>query len=193
MIICNLENILKERSLKISKVSADTKISRTTLTALCNNTGKGIQFETLNTLCIYLNIKPSQLLTAIPFDFAVGEVSWTGGTDANFDLFTIEILYSDRTRNECVYLSGGVSFLDYDSIADVRIDALSANPEQEHGNTADEVELFLSAIRSLPFPALQDIKQQIGAAVASAVKIGNEHSKPFVTFPEQFSALGAFR
>ena len=46
MIISNLEALLKERKLKISKVSVDTGISRTTLTMLCNNTGKGVQFDT---------------------------------------------------------------------------------------------------------------------------------------------------
>ena len=46
MILCNLAAIMGERRLKISKVAADTGISRTTLTALYYDSGKGVQFET---------------------------------------------------------------------------------------------------------------------------------------------------
>ena len=70
MVICNLDALLRERHLKISKVAADTRISRTTLTALCNNAGKGIQFDTANTLCIYLGIGMEQLFTTLPYDIA---------------------------------------------------------------------------------------------------------------------------
>lgn len=59
MILTNLKVLLAERGLTISKVSSDTTISRTTLTALANNTGAGIQFETLDKLCQYLGVDPS--------------------------------------------------------------------------------------------------------------------------------------
>lgn len=52
MIKCNLAVLLAERGLKLTTVSNDTGISRTTLTALANNKNSGIQFDTLNTLCI---------------------------------------------------------------------------------------------------------------------------------------------
>ena len=54
MLRCNLALLLAERGLKISKVSKDTGISRTTLTALANNTSQGIQLETIDKLCMYL-------------------------------------------------------------------------------------------------------------------------------------------
>lgn len=68
MIRCNLAILLAERGYKISNVSRDTGISRTTLTALSQNTGFGIQLETLNTLCMYLNVTPSQFFSVVPFD-----------------------------------------------------------------------------------------------------------------------------
>lgn len=58
---CNLKSILQERQLKITKVSNDTGISRTTLTSLFNEKAKGIQFSTLETLCNYLNITTNEL------------------------------------------------------------------------------------------------------------------------------------
>lgn len=71
MLKCNLAVLLAERKLKISKVSADTGISRTTLTALSGNQSQGIQFDTLNTLCSYLRITPAEFFCYAPFEFNV--------------------------------------------------------------------------------------------------------------------------
>lgn len=197
MIICNLETILQERRLRISKVSADAKISRTTLAALCKNLGKGIQFDTLNTLCIYLGIKPNQLFTVIPFNISVESVEWMDiANDGELpDHAEIELLYTDRTRNVSIILNCyALNFYsDEGVILDIRVAPLARTPNKNDKNTLEDVELFLSAVRSLPSSALQIIKQKIGEAVASSVKIDGEVPKPFVTFPEQFSALDDFR
>lgn len=66
MIRCNLAVLLAERGIKISGVSADTGLSRTTLTALCKNTFKGVQVTTLVTLCAYLNVSVGDLFTYCP-------------------------------------------------------------------------------------------------------------------------------
>lgn len=58
MVRCNLSVLMAERGLKISRIASDTGLSRTTLTALANNYSQGIQFDTLNTLCMYLNTTP---------------------------------------------------------------------------------------------------------------------------------------
>lgn len=60
MIENRLRIILAERSLKITKVSNDTGISRTTLTALNQNRAKMIQLNTLNKLFEYLHITPTE-------------------------------------------------------------------------------------------------------------------------------------
>ena len=67
MITTNLKILLAERNLTISKVCDDTGISRTTLTALCSNKSKGVQFDTLDTLCNYLNVLPEDILTFSPY------------------------------------------------------------------------------------------------------------------------------
>ena len=71
MIQCNLAVLLAERNLKISKVASDTGISRTTLTSLVNNYSQGIQFDTLNSLCVYLRITPEKLFSFAPFEVTV--------------------------------------------------------------------------------------------------------------------------
>lgn len=66
----NFLEIITQKGIKITKVSKDTGISRTTLTALAYNTGKGIQFDTLDTLCGYLNILPTEFFSYIPINLS---------------------------------------------------------------------------------------------------------------------------
>ena len=78
MIRNNLSLLLTERNLKITKVSNDTNISRTTLTALNQNDNKMIQMETINTLCKYLKITHCEFFEYTPIDatytFYLGEI-----------------------------------------------------------------------------------------------------------------------
>lgn len=76
MLLCNLSVLLAERNLKITKVSKDTGISRTTLTSLISNTSKGIQFDTLNTLCNYLNVSVGDLFVYSPYEFSVLKIEF---------------------------------------------------------------------------------------------------------------------
>lgn len=71
MIKCNLPVLLAERGLKITKVSNDTGISRTTLTSLNTDSSQGIQFDTLNKLCNYLKITPGELFLYIPYEIKI--------------------------------------------------------------------------------------------------------------------------
>ena len=71
MIKSNLAVLLAERNLKVSKVASDTGISRTTLTSLVYNHSQGIQFDTMNKLCLYLRVTPEQLFSFVPFDIEV--------------------------------------------------------------------------------------------------------------------------
>ena len=71
MLIPNLATLLAERRLTISRLSQDTGISRTTLTALASRTARGIQFDTLNRLCLYLKVTPDALFIHRPFDLAM--------------------------------------------------------------------------------------------------------------------------
>lgn len=67
MIFCNLKTLLAQRNITISKISSDTKISRTTITALCANRSGGIQFDTLDTICSYLKVLPQEVILFSPY------------------------------------------------------------------------------------------------------------------------------
>lgn len=62
MIRNNLSTLMGARRLKISEVSTATGITRQTLTTLYYERGRGIAYDTLETLCRYLGIQPGDLL-----------------------------------------------------------------------------------------------------------------------------------
>ena len=84
MLIPNLAVLLAERRLTISKVSQDTGISRTTLTALAGRSARGAQFDTLDALCQYLKIAPDALFIYLPFDLSMEVPGLPGRTEAAF-------------------------------------------------------------------------------------------------------------
>lgn len=69
MVFSNLKVLLAERRISISKMATATNISRTTLTALCSSKNTGIQFDTLNSICAYLNVSISDVLSFSPYEF----------------------------------------------------------------------------------------------------------------------------
>ena len=71
MILCNLKNLLTEKGTNISRVARDTGISRTTLTSLYNNACQGVQLDTVNTLCKYLNIGIENLFLFSKYDIRI--------------------------------------------------------------------------------------------------------------------------
>lgn len=60
--------ILADRGMKITEFADNTGLSRTTLTQLTKNTGKGIQFDTMEKICELLEITPGELFSYYPFE-----------------------------------------------------------------------------------------------------------------------------
>lgn len=77
MIRSNLGVLLAERKISAAKASKDTGISRNTLSLITSNSAKGIQYDTLNTLCRYLGITPGELFVYAPFDIEVCPIGKT--------------------------------------------------------------------------------------------------------------------
>ncbi|KEK12997.1 hypothetical protein EP18_03795 [Lysinibacillus sphaericus] len=67
MIKCNLAVLLAERGLKMADVISDTSLSKTAVRGLFYNESKGIQYETLEILCDYLNVGPEDIIKKIHF------------------------------------------------------------------------------------------------------------------------------
>lgn len=173
MIISNLDALLKERKLKISIVAADTGISRTTLTALCNNTGKGIQFDTANALCIYLNVSMSDLFTSIPFDITVTGHDTIDEYTAPDGWTTIfHLKYTGRKGTEFPNLISIIELQSYpagpseepDDYLEITILPLSHNCDVngDAGNSEEENELLRNSFSAMPPIAIQIFKNRIG-------------------------------
>lgn len=62
MIANNFSKILGEKRMKISDVSRETGISRSTLTAIYYQNNKAISFEVLNKLCDLFNCSVGELI-----------------------------------------------------------------------------------------------------------------------------------
>lgn len=73
MIKCNLAVLLAERGLKMSDVINDTPLSKTAVRGLYYNTSKGIQFETLETICDYLNVEPGDVIKNFLFNYDISD------------------------------------------------------------------------------------------------------------------------
>lgn len=62
----NFSKILGERLISISDVSRETGLSRSSLTTFYYQKSKMIRFETLTSLCDYLNVNLSELIEYKP-------------------------------------------------------------------------------------------------------------------------------
>lgn len=71
MIRNNLAILLAQRGLKISKISTQTGISRSTLNAIYQNESQMIQLGTIDKLCHSLNITPCDFFSYLPIDFTL--------------------------------------------------------------------------------------------------------------------------
>lgn len=71
MIKNRLAELLAQRQLKITKVAKDTGISRNTITATAQNDGTMIKLETIDILCNYLGVTPSEFFEFIPVLFDI--------------------------------------------------------------------------------------------------------------------------
>lgn len=151
MLIPNLSARLAERRLTLSRVSADTGISRTTLTALTNGSAKGVQFDTLNALCQYLNATPDDLFLYRPFDLTASAAGEPGPSRVEFTLRRAGRRDERHALNcEAQYLpSSGAPVLD---ALRVRLTVPPDDPDAP---------AFVRLLRALPAPALADLELQI--------------------------------
>lgn len=163
MIRFNLSLLLTERNLKITKVSHDTGISRTTLTYLYYNYAKGIQLDTLNLLCQYLKVTPDQLISYIPIDIEISET--------DLEQLNINVPVLIRKKNETfqgnleLYAHfNGETIEPEDEGGGHLVDCLEVwigLPEDDSLETKKNNEVVLKAFNSLPITFFKDIESRV--------------------------------
>lgn len=116
MIASNLSTILGEKRIKISKVIKDTKISRPTLTALYYNNSKGINFDTLNTLCNYLQVSVNDILFFYPVDIDTISINFDDPTIDNVNVNeyrTVELITDVHFHGIITFIQKNISSLEF--------------------------------------------------------------------------------
>lgn len=190
MILCNLKNLLTEKGTNISRVARDTGISRTTLTSLYNNACQGVQLDTVNTLCKYLNIGIENLFLFSKYDFKIRTFNMPFYDvellpQSNAGCYDIIIEYSGR---EIVCLIDCVLYFHYEKNKIIWIEAdFSFMDEENNANTPDEDRILRKMLEELqaPFKARlrSDIEDSISYNYNDYLIDGYELT---VNFPQEF-------
>ena len=176
MVGCNLAVLLAERKLNISRVAVETGISRTTLTALARNHSQGIQYDTLNTLCAYLETTPDKLILYHPVDFWIEGVFRIDDADPFSESMDAEIqirIIKNKRSVPCLLFAQTTCFYD-EACPCFKISLELAKP-----NNFDVLEennnIFLRELSMLPVSFKQELESKIFDRIAS---IWPEHNKP---------------
>lgn len=168
MIRFNLSVLLAERNLKITKVSKDTGISRTTLTSLASNNSKGIQFDTINTLCKYLSINPEDLFSYIPFDIVTPKI--TSETKAYPEILENQIIIQQElieaqkndTTHFCIVLNfNTIKFITGNTIIDILIEFYTYKIENFKIKLEAKNYYIKNLIESLPVSFRKDFEEDM--------------------------------
>lgn len=185
MIYCNLSVLLAERNLKITKVSLETGISRTTLTSLALNHWQGVRADTLNALCKYLGVSVGDILRYYPFDIEFYNCKYDAGTNTAYIYFKCG-LDGYGSLCQCWAYVG----IDKNKRDTIYVDVRENNTTSEDVGRWDN-EMLESIFKRLPVPVIDDLKREIiNALVPEICKKEEEESKHRKTckFPFEISA-----
>ena len=172
MIDSNLAVLLAERNLKITKVSRDTGISRTTLTALCYDHSGGIKFDTLNTLCQYLGISPSEFFSYSQYDYEIeclGETEFEDTIYKKHERYAFEYTFNIVIKRDNLSWSfpvngivgdihGGVPF---DDVSIILVPFYNEDSEDATARDLDALREFGRMKNEMTTRQLQDLNKTI--------------------------------
>ena len=174
MIRSNLAVLLAERGLKISKVSADTGITRVTLTALVNNSNQGIQFDTLDKLCVYLKVTPKEFFSFVPFSL---QMEIKNSYIANefdgevYEGFDIQIDLPSLAGNFSVEVHGK-TYEDETEFADRKLIGLDLVVRYEDDDFFYH-EFVVHDFQQIPISFKPDIEKKIANLIISSINTSN--------------------
>ena len=106
MIISQLRTVLANHRMTITALSRATGIPRATLTLLADNKNVGVQFTTLDKICMALHTEPSSLFLYAPFSIEarLGKFDVPSyGTDESFSFsapFTLALICNGETSEK---------------------------------------------------------------------------------------------
>ncbi|HEC2161364.1 TPA: helix-turn-helix transcriptional regulator, partial [Staphylococcus delphini] len=104
MIQSNLAILMAERGLKIADLYEETGISKTTLMSLSENTGKGVQFDTIDKLCNYLGVTPADFFDYAPYIIDLKDSTITYNDEIPDIALTVKKQFYERTFYISTYI-----------------------------------------------------------------------------------------
>lgn len=109
MIQSRLSVLMAERGLKIADLYEETGISKTTLMAIAENTGKGVQFDTVDKLCNFLGVTPCDFFDYSPY---IVETQKSNFVEGNLKGIEIKIKKQNYEKhfNLDIYVYSGDSY-----------------------------------------------------------------------------------
>ena len=112
MIQSKLSVLMAERGLKISDLYEETGISKTTLMALAENSGKGVQFDTVDKLCNFLGVTPCEFFEYSPYIVNIEESKYYSQKENNLNdlAVTVKNQFNEKTFYLSIYIDSGDAF-----------------------------------------------------------------------------------
>lgn len=177
MIKSKLNIILAERNLSVSDLAKRTGISRTTLTGLTKNHSAGIQYDTLNKICMNLRVQPKDMFEYLPFDIEVRNEHSSNSSDEIIFRFSI----TTSNKIDTFFIVANIQY----SIANNTIDEIDSAEFpyvsiylskfiNETDEDQDEDEKLNNFLKSLTPTFFKDFESMI---------IGE--TKDFINFPDE--------
>lgn len=171
MIKCNLAVLMAERKLSIQDVADRTKLSRTTISALVNENGKGIQFETMDALCELLEVSPGELFShaaiKTDFSFELGTPSSTVVQDEEENLVAYNTTYHAVVK---VDISADQHLFEQSIIGDLRISQSKTSQVWAAGLQITSPGEFSEFLADRPFHVREFIEKRFEEALMDLVK-----------------------
>lgn len=112
MIQSKLSVLMAERGLKISDLYEETGISKTTLMALAENSGKGVQFDTVDKLCNFLGVTPCEFFEYSPYIVNIEESKYYSQKENNLNdlAVTVKNQFYEKIFYLSIYIDSGDAF-----------------------------------------------------------------------------------
>lgn len=169
MLLNKFTKILAEKKLRITQVGLETGLSRTTLTALAKNSGAGVNYDTIDKLCIYLEVTPGDFFEFYPSEIQTASDFIEDEISGEFEV-TVTVLFTEKNVSYTMQLTGIMD--SRFSYVEDGIQFENDNPSNISGNlfldpSHKENETVLKYLEDYPPGIIEELKNRIQFQIAS--------------------------
>lgn len=100
----NLAKIMLDKNIRQTAISKDTGIARSTISRISKNLSEMIDVETIDKLCLYLDVTPNEFFDFIPYTFSYNLYTEDFDCDINLDNYEQTFFFKGASFNFDFYL-----------------------------------------------------------------------------------------